>query len=185
MGYSPPSLKSKKTKQNKTEYVSTGWLEIKDVWMGCLVVDVVGWWTCEACWCWLWFCPPLKTTFVLVAIETGVAAADTRPLEAAVEATVEATERMTVGDRLCWCCSTNAEPLAMDWLLFDLLLLVILPQLATAEMPHPRERMMNYEVRKYEIRCARLGIHYIYIANFCFKTHNFLFYEVWSSGVCV
>ena len=52
---------------------------------------------------------------MLVAIETGVAAADTRLLEAAVEATVEATERMTVGDRLCWCWgSTNAEPLAMD-----------------------------------------------------------------------
>ena len=53
---------------------------------------------------------------MLAAIETGVAAADTRLLEAAaVEATVEATERMTVGDRLCWCWgSTNAEPLAID-----------------------------------------------------------------------
>ena len=62
---------------NNSNQKITGWLEIKVVWIGCLVVVVceLGWF--EAIWwpgcTWLWWCP--KTTFVLVAIETGVAAA--------------------------------------------------------------------------------------------------------------
>ena len=70
------SIKIYQVSNNSNQKI-TGWLEIKVVWIGCLVVVVceLGWF--EAIWwpgcTWLWWCP--KTTFVLVAIETGVAAA--------------------------------------------------------------------------------------------------------------